>query len=281
MTQKHIGALLLGVWLICGAILLQGATIRIPPARPGAVRVQAAGVAGTTPAPAPTWSRTDLVLDLNAASYTDLGAGQKAWIWDCSDRAMPAVMTDDADKPTPGTDASGGAVLNLAPATHITAATNTANLLTGSSFTVAFSGKFEKSHAASCVLGSYNSYLAGRTDVAHGGYWNVTGFGTSGVSQHDFNLILPAGALPDATYVIQADADADRVTTYINGTQYASIDATNKLQTFAQSMVNREYTLFAYAFGKGYGMAVGSYFRWIRVWRRLLTADERAALNAH
>lgn len=46
--QKQLGALLVGVWLVCAALLLNGAVIRIPPSRPGAIRVQTAGVVART-----------------------------------------------------------------------------------------------------------------------------------------------------------------------------------------------------------------------------------------
>jgi hypothetical protein len=64
VTQRHVFALFTAVWLVCGAILLNGAVIRIPPARPSAVRVVTSGVAATPAAPVNnTFDRTDLFME--------------------------------------------------------------------------------------------------------------------------------------------------------------------------------------------------------------------------
>jgi hypothetical protein len=100
MTQKHIGALLLGVWLTCAALLLQGATVRIPPARPSAVRVQAAGTVASTGTGVDTSWRADMILSLHeSVPYTRVEGGTSYWT-DNSASATNAVQTNSTYAPT-------------------------------------------------------------------------------------------------------------------------------------------------------------------------------------
>jgi hypothetical protein len=104
MTQRHIGALLLGVWLICAALLLQGATVRIPPARPSAVRVQAAGVVstgtgtGTGTGTVATTTYDGMILELLAANYTANADGVDAVWLDTSSNSYNATQSTHAAK---------------------------------------------------------------------------------------------------------------------------------------------------------------------------------------
>lgn len=71
MTQRHIGALLSCVCLICAALLLQGATVRIPPTRSPAISVRSAGTGtGTGTAANNTFDRSELFAEWLPSRYT-------------------------------------------------------------------------------------------------------------------------------------------------------------------------------------------------------------------
>lgn len=99
MTQKHIGAILCAVWLVCAALLLNGAVVRIPPARPSAVRVQAAWVASTGTGTAvnyrPAMPSGAIIYLADAPTYwTATGAGDSGY-WTDPDTGNTASQAVD------------------------------------------------------------------------------------------------------------------------------------------------------------------------------------------
>lgn len=106
MTQRTIGALFIALWLLCGVLLLNGATVRIPPSRPGAIRVQAAGVAESTGTAVGGVPRDVQLLELLGGNYAANPSGVDAVWTDTSGNGYNATQSVHGLKPTASTTAA-------------------------------------------------------------------------------------------------------------------------------------------------------------------------------
>jgi hypothetical protein len=288
MTQKHIGALLLGVWLVCAAILLQGATVRIPPARPGAVRVVTSVAASTGTGASTDAPRDNLLIELISAdtAYTANADGVDATWTDSSGNGYNATETTHVNKPT---TSSGYVYFDNTATVHRLRVTSSAffSVLPTNEYTVIAKVKVDTDTIAATLWSMANADLSTKVIEAmvdQGAYPAIPDgslFQYQNTTSEDFHYREPGIDIDDNQphiVSIRRSATAGSVKFSVDGASYSWTTGVN--QTQARGATQAVFILAGKIYGGSWYTRGKVSIAGVRIYGRLLTDSEIAAASA-